>query len=217
MTRLMALIVAAMLAAPVVSLAQRSPRERAPGNLTPQHRFHPAPRHRTPATLLVPAGTALPVRVGGSFDSGRTPNGSAWHGTVTRSVSVHGRRVIPAGSIVSGRVITRPAHRGNRAMVRLRVTGVRVGGRHYAASGLSPAVIAGSPRTRNLGGVAAGTAAGAILGHAVGHSTKATVVGGLIGAGTSSAVVYASHGYQAKLPAGTVLVMHTTRAFRVRR
>jgi len=71
--------------------------------------------------------------------------------------------------------------RGERARLRLSMTSVSVDGRRHTVRGSSETIVAGSPRTRNVGAIAGGTAAGALIGHAVGGSTKGTVIGGLLG------------------------------------
>lgn len=178
------------------------------GTITPQRQYQPA--RTIYKSITIPAGTRVPVRVASSYDS-KTGNGRRWSGTVTRSIVAGGRRMIPAGSRVYGVVSAVPAKRGNRASVRLRATSVVVGGKTYPLRGVSGAMIASSPRTRNLGGIAAGTVGGAIVGRAVGGSGKGAVVGGLIGAGATTAAVAASKGYQAKLPAGTVMTVRMSK------
>jgi hypothetical protein len=215
-TSALAIVVAALTAvAPIgEAFAAYSAREPGRGTITPERQYRPGP-FTLMKTITVPAGTSVPVRVAGSYTS-KTANGQRWHGTVTRSIYISGRNVVPAGSRIDGVVAAQPPHRGIRATIRLRATGVTARGRHYALSGVSGSIVARSPRARNLGGIAAGTVGGAIIGRAVGGSGKGAVVGGLIGAGATTAAVAASKGYQAKLPAGTVMTVHTTRAAKIK-
>lgn len=213
-TSALAIAVAALTAvAPIgEAFAAYTAREPGRGTITPERQYKPGLFTRT---ITVPAGTSVPVRVAGSYTS-KTANGQRWHGTVTRSIHVSGRNVIPAGSRIDGVVAAQPPHRGIRATIRLRATGVTARGRHYALSGVSGSIVARSPRARNLGGIAAGTVGGAIIGRAVAGSGKGAVVGGLVGGGAATAAVAASKGYQAKLPAGTVMTVRTTRAAKIK-
>jgi hypothetical protein len=191
-----------------IALAQ--PQEKPAGDLTPQIQFRSAPRvTRTQrndgraASLLLPSGTPVAVALNTSLSSKTAQVGEAWSGTVTEPVYRNGREVVPAGSTVHGIVaVATPAERGNRATLQLAMRLIVVNGRSYAVRGSSEAVVAGSPRLRNVGAVAGGAAAGALIGKAIGHSTKSAVIGAVIGGGASTAVVAASKGYQATIAAG---------------
>ena len=197
-------------AQPATSQTQLAQSQEMPsGNLTPQVQFHstPAPaRHvtvRRASGLGLSAGTPVAVSLHTSLSSKTAYAGQAWSGVVTEPVYRNGREVIPAGSTVRGVVaVAQSAERGSRATLQLALRSVTVNGRSYALRGSSEAVVAGSPRLRNVGAVAGGAAAGALLGKAIGHSGKATLIGALIGGGASTAAVAASKGYQATIAAG---------------
>jgi len=157
--------------------------------------------------IEVPSGTALRVRLTSTVDSDRAHAGDGWSGVVVSSVRVRDHEVIPAGTPVRG-VVTgaREAHRGTRARLDLAVRSVSLDGRRVAVSAGAPAVIAKSPRARNLGAIAGGTAAGALIGGAVGGDGHGALVGGLVGGAAATGAVAASKGYQVVLPAGTVMV-----------
>ena len=125
------------------------------------------------AELTLPSGTSIDVTLGTALTSETASVGSPWSGTTRSASVVDGRNVIPAGSPVAGTVTgVTAAHKGNRAMLDLGLTSVTVDGRSYRVNGTTEAVIAGSPRARNLGAIAAGTAAGALVGRAVSGSGK---------------------------------------------
>lgn len=171
----------------------------------------------TVATLNVPSGTSLDVTLATRISSETAHVGDSWSGTIGNGTSVDGRNVIPAGSRASGTVSgVTAAHKGNRAMLDLQLNSISVGNHDYRVRGATEAVIAGSPRARNLGAIAASTVAGAIIGHAVGGDTKGTVIGGVIGGGVATGVVAKSSGYQVVLKEGTALTFTTNEAVAVR-
>lgn len=151
------------------------------------------------------SGTRINVSLGSNISSETASVGDAWHGTVTENVSTEHGGSIPAGSDVDG-VVTGAlsAKRGSRAMLELGVRSIRVNGHAEAIAASSEAVIAGSPRARNLGAIAGGAAAGALIGKVVGDGKNAAV-GGIIGGATAAGVVAGSKGYQVVLSDGTVM------------
>ena len=173
--------------------------------------------HRA-AELNLPSGTPIEVTLNTRLSSETASIGDAWSGSVRNASVVDGRSVVPAGSSASGTVSgVTAAHKGNRAMLDLQLTSISVGEHHYTVRGGTESVIAGSPRARNLGAIAASTVAGGIIGHAVGGNTKGTVIGGLIGGGVATGVVAKSSGYQVVLKEGTPLTFTTSEAVAVRR
>jgi hypothetical protein len=101
-------------------------------------------------------------------------------------------------------------------MLDLALTSVNVGNHRYAVRGNTEAIIAGSPRARNLGAIGAATVAGAVIGHAIGGSDKGTIIGGLIGGGAATGVVAETKGWQVVLKSGTPLTFTTSEAVAVR-
>ena len=203
-----------------------SAQEQIPGNLTPQTQYRPpAPRRAVTkihsavrdAGIRIPAGTPVVVAVNTSLSTKTAGVGDSWSGTVTEPVFAGGREVIPAGSYVRGVVlVAQPAQRGDRATLQLAMRSISIGGRSYPVRGSSEAVVAGSPRVRNVGAIAGGAAAGALLGKAIGHSAKSTVIGAVLGGGAATAAVVASHGYQATIPAGRTMEFTTGSSMTVR-
>lgn len=156
----------------------------------------------------IPAGTVLRVRLETGLSSASARSGDEWSGVTTFPVVVEDKVLIPEGSVVRGVVAeARSAHRGTRATLQLALRAVVTKGREHRIVAYARPVVAGSPRTRNLGGIAVGTAAGALIGKAVADRPLA---GALIGGGAATGVVYASKGYQVRLPAGTALRFRTS-------
>ena len=164
----------------------------------------PAPRRTAPSGLvagrLVPRGTPIHMRVSEKVSSEYSRRGSHWSGVVTRAVIVGRRVVIPAGARAGGYVSESvPAQRGTHARLQLALSSVYFDGRSHAVRGYSQEIVVGSPRARNLGGIAAGTIGGALLGRAVGGSGRGALIGGLLGGGAATAVVAHSRGWQARI------------------
>lgn len=172
---------------------------------------------RHAAELTLPSGTSIDVTLGTQISSESASVGDSWSGTLQNASVVDGRNVIPAGSSVSGTVTgVRAARKGDRAMLDLGLTSVMVDGHSYRVHGSTEAVIAGSPRARNLGAIAGGVAAGALIGKAVSHSNKGTIVGGLIGGAATTGAVSQTKGWQVVLKPGTSLTFTTDQAVAVR-
>jgi hypothetical protein len=164
------------------------------------------------AHVTVPAGSSINVTLGTALSSEHSSVGDAWTGSVVNSLAG-----IPAGSTVSGTVsAAKPAVKGDRAMLDLKLTSITVNGRSYPISGGMEAVVAGSTRARNLGAIAGSAAGGALIGKAVSGSGKGALIGGVIGGGVATGVVAASDGYQVELKAGTPLTFTTSGAVAVR-
>jgi len=172
-------------------------------------------RHASELTL--PSATSIDVMLGTQVSSETAGVGDTWSGTLQHASVVDGRNVIPAGSSVSGTVTgVRAARKGDRAMLDLGLTTITVGGHSYRVHGSTEAVIAGSPRARNLGAIAGGVAAGALIGKAVSHSNKGTIIGGLIGGAATTGAVSQTKGWQVVLKQGTLLTFTTDQAVAVR-
>jgi len=170
------------------------------------------PAASRPATQTVPSGTSIDVTLDTGLSSKSANVGDAWSGSVT-----HGGEALPTGSVVSGTVTgVKAARKGDRAMLDLGLASITVGERKYAVHGGTEAVIAGSPRARNLGAIAGSVGAGALIGKAVSGSGKGALIGGIIGGGVATGVVAASDGYQVVLKPGTILTFTTTQIVAVR-
>jgi hypothetical protein len=166
----------------------------------------------TVASLTIPSGTSIDVTVNTALSSKTAHVGDGWSGTVTS-----GREGIPAGSVVQGTVTgARAAVKGDRAMLDLGLTSITVDGHTYAVHGTTEAIIAGSPRARNLGAIAGSAAAGALIGKAVSGSTKGAVIGAVVGGGVATGVVAKSDGYQVLLKPGTPLTFTTSEVLAVK-
>ncbi len=157
------------------------------------------------STRAIPSGTRFRVALGSTLSSETANVGDPWHGTLTEAVPTQNGGMIAAGSRVSGVVAgVGRAQRGSRAMLDLAVRSIDVEGQMEMIRANSEAVVAGSPRARNLGAIAGGAAAGALVGKVVGDGHN-SAVGGLVGGLAATGLVAHSKGYQVVLPDGLVM------------
>lgn len=165
----------------------------------------PAPRNtiNVAGAVEVPAGTELDVRLQNSLNSETTLVEDRFEATTLADLSMEGRAVIPAGSVMRGVVTAvEPATRTNRtSRMTVSFDQVTVNGRAYPIRGtVTQALEAGGVRDEAVRtGVGAGI--GGIIGGILG-GTKGAVAGVLIGGGGTIA---ATEGKQIELPQGSVL------------
>ena len=151
----------------------------------------------------VPSGTELDVRLTNALNSGTVQVEDRFEGTTLVDLSVNGRTVIPAGSVMRG-VVTAvdPASRTNRtAKMTVSFDQVTVNGRAYPIRGTVTQAIEGEGIKGETGRIATGAGVGAILGGILG-GFKGAILGTVIGGGGTIA---ATEGKQVELPQGSVL------------
>lgn len=193
------------------------------------------PRYSSPQyaeqTWTLPADTIISVQMNSTLSSRTARVGDKFIATVNVPVYVNGQTVIPAGSVIEGRVTqVTPAKRMNRSGTigidfddLVFPSGARVG----LVGGLTSA----DPETRRqiddesrvsgrsnkqpavfIGG---GGAIGAVLGGIAGGG-KGAVLGGAAGAGAGVAAVLLSKGEEAQVPAGTAFGVQLKQSMIVR-
>jgi hypothetical protein len=190
--------------------ATQEPPAATPKPSTPARRT-PAPAKPAPAapSVTVPGGTALNITVSTALSSENAQAGQSWSGTIKDAVTVGSAAPFPAGSVVSGVVDgVRPAAKGDRAFLLLRVTSIESNGRSHSLSATGDSIVAGSTRKRNVGAIAGSAAAGALLGKAIGGSTRGAVIGGILGGAAATGAVAASKGFQVEVAQGAQMVFH---------
>jgi uncharacterized protein YceH (UPF0502 family) len=154
-------------------------------------------------TSEIPSGTELDVRLTNALNSGTAQVEDRFEGTTLVDLSVNGRTVIPAGSVMRG-VITAvdPATRTNRtAKMTVSFDQVTINGRAYPVRGTVTQAIEGEGIKGETGRIATGAGVGAILGGVLG-GLKGAILGTIIGGGGITA---ATEGKQVELPQGAVL------------
>ncbi len=161
------------------------------------------PSTRTSATIEIPVGTEIDVRMSQSLNSGTAKVEDRFEGTTVEDLTVDGRTAIPAGSVLRGIVsAVEPGTRTNR-MARMTVSfdRITVNGRTLPLRATVTEAIEGE----GLGGektrAGVGAGIGGILGGLLG-GFKGAIAGILIGAGGTIA---ATEGKEVELAQGSVL------------
>jgi hypothetical protein len=164
----------------------------------------PAPPEAPSATVT--AGTGVKITVGTALTSETATVGQEWIGQVAEAVTVGPMAPFPAGSVVHGVVsAVKPAVKGDRALLILRVTSIEANGKTHEISATADSLIAGSTRARNVGAVAGTAAAGALIGSAVGGG-KGALIGGIIGGAAATGAAANSKGFQVTVKEGAEMV-----------
>lgn len=179
------------------------------------------------ATYTLPRNQYFRLRMNQTLSSGTSRVGDRFQSTVVTPVYAGGVEVVPAGSIVEGRVTSvSPARtRGREGQIGMQFDSVVLpDGTTYQLDGAltelqdsragkvdaENEVSGKSSDKRNVAYVGGGTAGGAVLGGAIGGG-KGAGIGAIIGAGAGVAGVMLSKGNEAELRSGTEIGMVTTR------
>jgi hypothetical protein len=163
----------------------------------------PAPVART---VSVAAGTALPIRLADSLDSGTTQTGQAIHGTLTADIIADNMVAIPRGTPVVGRVVQAKdaTHFAGSSLLSIELTQVELKGRPISVV-TTPFSQQGKGRGKNTAVKTGGGAAiGAIIGALAGGG-KGAAIGAASGGGLGAGVNAVTRGDQVKIPAETLI------------
>jgi len=151
----------------------------------------PAPEVKAPEPVkpaVVPAGTALTVRLGETLSSKTSQDGQSFTGTLVNPVEAGGATVIPAGSSVSGTVVSaKSAGRfKGESLLTLRLDTITVKGtqRTIQTSTVSSGQKGKGKRTATM--IGGGAGAGALIGGIAGGG-KGAAIGALVGGGAGTA------------------------------
>lgn len=158
------------------------------------------------ATVTVPAGTLLKVRMIDGVDSSKNKVGDQFTASLEDALVVGNTVVAPKGADVYGRLAEAKSagHISGHSELQLELTGIRINGNiqpivtgEYSAAGKGR----GKQSAERIGG---GAALGAIIG-AIAGGGKGAAIGAGVGAGAGTAVQVVTHGEQVKIPSETLL------------
>ena len=166
-----------------------------------------APGPRPVQPLTVAAGTQVSIRLIDPIDTGKTPLGATFSGTLASDLKAGNRVVAPRGSTVTGEVthvvnsgrLKRPAeHELILSTLRPR------GGKTYTLKTDLAAWKGKSHTKRNVGMIGGGAGAGALIGGLTGGK-KGALIGSAIGAGGGTAAAAATGKQEIQLAPETVI------------
>jgi len=166
----------------------------------------PAPPPPPPQPIVVPSGTTLTVRLSQALGSKTSQTGQAFLATLAQPVSVGGNTALPAGSTVSGTVVTAKA-KGKikgEGELSLALTSITVKGQTYDIhTGAVEQTIKGKGK-RTAATTGGGAAGGALIGGIAGGG-KGAGIGALVGAGAGLIGGTMTGNQQIELPAESAL------------
>ncbi|HSB11868.1 MAG TPA: hypothetical protein VLM38_20440 [Blastocatellia bacterium] len=179
------------------------------------------------ATYTLPQNQYFRLRMNQTLSSRTSRVGDRFQTTVVTPVYASGVEVIPAGSIVEGRVSSvSPARtRGREGQLAVQFDSVVLpdGTKHPLDGALTELqdaragkvdaeneVSGNSSEKRNIGYIGGGTVGGAVLGGVIGGG-KGAGIGAIVGAGAGVAGVMLQKGNEAELRSGTEIGMVTTQ------
>jgi hypothetical protein len=134
-------------------------------------------------TILLPAGTRIPIRLGQSLDTKRDRPGTPFIGHVATSVMHNGEVVMPRGAVCHGHLQESKSsgRLTGRAVLRLDLDSCELNGRKYTIDTSTPSFVSKSHKKRNLALIGGGAGTGASIG-----AIAAGGAGALIGAGAGA-------------------------------
>jgi hypothetical protein len=160
-----------------------------------------------PASVTIPAGTTLEVRLVDAIDTGTVDAGASFEGTLAAPISVNGKEVAAAGSSVTGKV-TNAVSSGRLskpAALSLTLTSLTPkGGKEVAITTSTWSAAGESHKKRNTEFIGGGAAAGALIGAIAGGKKGAAIGAGLGAGGGTGAAAYTGK-KEIHLPAETKL------------
>lgn len=173
----------------------------------------------------VPAGTALIVRLDTTLATFSNKAGDPFRSSLTQPVVVNGQTLLPSGTVIEGRVtkVSEPRRISGKPTIGILPEAVILptGERYYLDATLTDTNIRGSDVSsegqfkgnghdrRDTVEQGGGTAGGMLIGGLVG-GPPGILIGGAIGAGSTTAHWLAKH-RSATLPAGTQLTLELNR------
>lgn len=159
----------------------------------------------------LPPGTTLEVALDQPISATESRVGDRFTAHVTKTVvAQNGETVVPAGAIVEGRVTgVEPSRDPTRhSLIRLDFETLRVGDRRFPFNAsVERTAVPGRSREDLLRKAGTGAAVGGVLGAVIGRDIKDLIVGGAIGAAAGTLISLGMDAAEARLPAGTRLVL----------
>ena len=189
----------------------------------PPTRPNPPPPPPKPAMARLSAGTTVDIAAADTISSRTAKPGDPFTARVVEDVrNAAGRVVLPAGSVVNGKITeVKPApNPSSPGTLTLSVSSITVRGASYAldatVDSLETVHKGRGVTSGDAAKVGAGAVAGAILGRVLGGNKKGTIIGGIVGGAAGAAVAHETKDSDIVLPAGAHIIIHLTKELAVR-
>ncbi len=186
---------------------------------SPARTIAPAPPPPEPVIreITAPVGTTVPIRITEALSSKTATDGQPFNGVVTAEVVRDGVVIIPAGSAVSGRVVTAKdaGHFKGHSELSVELTGVRRHGTLLPISTEAYSVEGKNRGTNSAEKIGGGAAVGAVLGGIFGGG-KGAGIGALAGGGGGTVLQGVTRGQQVEIASESVIRFHLSRPLTVR-
>ncbi len=192
---------------------------------TPPPATRPPPPQRrptAPAMLRVGAGTTMDIAAADTISSRTAKAGDPFNARVVEDIkNAAGKVVIPAGSVVNGKVAdVKPApNPSTPGTLTLTVSSITVRGTSYpieaSVDSLETIHKGRGVTSGDAAKVGAGAVAGAVLGRVLGGNKKGTIIGGIVGGAAGAAVAHQTKDSDIVLPAGAHIIIRLTRELAV--
>jgi hypothetical protein len=174
---------------------------------------------RVTREVTIPAGTVLRLRVTRGFGSDISRVEDPVTATLTRSVVVGGRAVLPEGSVASGYVsdAARPGKVKGRGRVAVRFTRIEPARESETYRMTTRPWVAIAPATKKKDALTIGVpaAGGAIVGGLVGGK-KGAAIGATAGGGAGTGIVLTTRGKEVRIGRGAILAVRLVEPLTVR-
>jgi hypothetical protein len=143
--------------------------------------------------LVVPANTAIYVRLQQSISSTTAQPGQQFSAVLDEPLVVDGQTLAPHGTAVTGKVVSarESGHLHNAGYLRITLTSMTVNGKSVPLQTNSVFVSGGSYKKRNLAFIGGGAGGGALLGALMGGG-KGAIIGSAVGAAGGTTAAYAT-------------------------
>lgn len=168
----------------------------------------PAP----PPKIIVPAGTALRVRLNEGVSASKSEPGTEFSASLSDPVVVNGKTVLPQGAKVIGRVIDakESGRVKGRASLSLVLTSVVHNGKSVPVETQTYVGVAKSTKKRDAGVIGGAAGVGAVIG-AIAGGGKGAATGAAIGGAGGTGAVLATRGEDVHYPPETRLTFVLSR------
>jgi hypothetical protein len=170
--------------------------------------------NNAPETTTIPSGTTVQISLKQPLSTETNQPGDRFEGETLEPIMVANETVIPAGTIVYGRLVDldKPGNVEGRAAMSLAFNEISGPGNERYSFETAPVKLQADSGTRgDVEKIAAGALAGAVLGGLT-KGKEGAAVGAVLGAGAGGAIVVATKGDHISLSAGQKLLVELTES-----